>query len=133
MIKITLVLLVCVCFVAAQRFPSQGRPPVQESYPPIPYSFSYTSTDQEGTHTREESGDGAGRVNGKYTLQLADGRVRTVTYVSDELGHRQQIVTNELGTESQNPADVIIQSSAPTGAQAAYAHEPSRPGGGFRG
>ena len=40
-------------------------------------------------------------------------------YTADERGYRADIVTNELGTESKNPADVTIQSSALTGEQAA--------------
>lgn len=42
-------------------------------------------------------------------------------YTADENGYRAEIITNELGTESKNPADVVIQSSAPTGDQAAIA------------
>lgn len=34
---------------------------------------------------------------GSYTIQLADGRVRTVSYVADENGFRPSISTNELG------------------------------------
>ncbi|KAH7936611.1 hypothetical protein HPB49_001646 [Dermacentor silvarum] len=109
---------------AAQR---GGFNPAQENYPPIPYSFNYASQDAEGSHTREENGDGAGRVTGRYTMTLADGRTRTVSYTADENGYRAEIVTNELGTESKNPADVIIQSSAPTGVEAALAAEGSRP------
>ncbi|KAL3243113.1 hypothetical protein MRX96_047614 [Rhipicephalus microplus] len=106
---------------AAQR----GFAPV-ENYPPIPYSFNYASQDAEGSHTHEQSGDGAGRVTGRYTIQLADGRTRTVTYTADENGYRAEVVTNELGTESKNPADVVFQSSAPTGPEAAIANEPNR-------
>ncbi|OQR69036.1 cuticle protein 10.9-like, partial [Tropilaelaps mercedesae] len=40
-------------------------------------------------------------------------------YHADESGFHADIVTNELGTESKDPADVTIQSSAPTGAEAA--------------
>lgn len=59
------------------------------------------------------------QVTGEYTIQLADGRMRTVKYTADENGYRAEIITNELGTESKNPADVTIESSAPTGAEAA--------------
>nr|XP_037281514.1 cuticle protein 10.9-like [Rhipicephalus microplus] len=115
------ILFACICVVAAQR----GFAPV-ENYPPIPYSFNYASQDAEGSHTHEQSGDGAGRVTGRYTIQLADGRTRTVTYTADENGYRAEVVTNELGTESKNPADVVFQSSAPTGPEAAIANEPNR-------
>lgn len=133
------ILLALACVAAAQRFPP-GRPGPGggEVYAPIPYAFNYDSTDAEGTHTHEESGDGNGRVTGKYTLSLADGRTRTVTYVADENGYRAQVVTNEQGTESKNPADVEIQSSALPGPEAAIANEPNRvrggpAPGGFRG
>ncbi|XP_050026138.1 cuticle protein 10.9-like [Dermacentor andersoni] len=115
------ILFACICVVAAQR----GFAPV-ENYPPIPYSFNYASQDAEGSHTHEQSGDGAGRVTGRYTIQLADGRTRTVTYTADENGYRAEVVTNELGTESKNPADVVFQSSAPTGPEAAIANESNR-------
>lgn len=97
-----------------------------ENYPPIPYSFNYANQDAEGSHTHEESGDGSGRVQGRYTISLADGRTRTVTYTADENGYRAEVVTNEQGTESKNPADVVIQSSALPGPEAAIANEPNR-------
>ncbi|KAL3180834.1 hypothetical protein MRX96_037248 [Rhipicephalus microplus] len=49
-----------------------------------------------------------------------------VTYTADENGYRAEIVTNEQGTESKNPADVVIQSSALPGPEAAIANEPNR-------
>lgn len=115
------ILLACACVAAAQR----GFAPV-ENYPPIPYSFNYANQDAEGSHTHEESGDGSGRVQGRYTISLADGRTRTVTYTADENGYRAEVVTNEQGTESKNPADVVIQSSALPGPEAAIANEPNR-------
>ncbi|OQR80292.1 cuticle protein 10.9-like [Tropilaelaps mercedesae] len=99
----------------------------EEKYgPPAPYQFAYASEDKEGSSSHEESSDGSGRIQGKYTMQLADGRTRTVTYWADDTGFHADIVTNELGTESKNPADVTIQSSAPTGPEAALAAESSR-------
>ncbi|KAK8756453.1 cuticle protein 10.9-like [Amblyomma americanum] len=133
------ILLACLCVAAAQR--GGFAPPAENYGPPIPYSFNYASQDPEGSHTREESGDSNGRVQGRYTMTLADGRTRTVTYTADENGYRAEIVTNEQGTESKNPADVVIQSSAVPGPEAAIQNEPNRgrapaPGGapgGFRG
>ncbi|XP_054922008.1 uncharacterized protein [Dermacentor andersoni] len=93
---------------------------------PIPYSFKHESSTEEGTHTHEESGDGNGRVTGSYTLTLADGRQRTVRYTADETGFHPEIVTNEQGTESNNPADASITSSALSGPDAAHAAEPER-------
>ncbi|XP_003739388.1 cuticle protein 10.9 [Galendromus occidentalis] len=99
----------------------------EEKYgPPAPYQYSYATEDQEGSSTAEESTDGSGRVTGKYTISLADGRQRTVTYYADETGFHADVITNELGTESKNPADVTIQSSAPTGPEAALQFESQR-------
>lgn len=51
----------------------------EENYgPPQPFDFSYTSEDAEGSHSHSQQGDGTGRVTGEYTIQLADGRSRTV-------------------------------------------------------
>jgi len=94
--------------------------------PPMPYAYSYATEDAEGSSSAEQSTDGTGRVTGKYTISLADGRTRTVTYWADETGFHADVVTNELGTESKNPADVTIKSSAPTGPEAALAAEPQR-------
>jgi len=99
----------------------------EEQYgPPAPYQYAYATQDAEGSSTAEESTDGSGRVTGKYTLSLADGRTRTVSYYADDTGFHADIVTNELGTESKNPADVTIQSSAPTGEEAAHQFESQR-------
>src|SRR5687767_3864736 len=68
------------------------------------------------------SGDASGRVTGSYTIRLSDGRARTVTYTADEGGYRASVTTNEMGTESQSPADVTVSSSAPTGKEAALSY-----------
>ncbi|KAM7308564.1 cuticle protein 10.9 [Ixodes scapularis] len=115
--------MACVCAAAAQRFGPD------ENYAPIPYAFNYLSQLVDGSHSHEEQGDGNGRVTGRYTLTDADGRSRTVTYTADENGFRAQVETNEQGTESKNPADVVFQSSALPGPEAAIANEPNR----FRG
>ncbi|XP_022660123.1 cuticle protein 10.9-like [Varroa jacobsoni] len=115
--------IVLAAFVAVAAGQGLG----QEKYePPAPYQFAYASEDKEGSSSHEESTDGSGRIQGKYTMQLADGRARTVTYWADNTGFHADIITNELGTESKNPADVTIQSSAPTGPEAALAAEGSR-------
>ena len=91
----------------------------QENYgPPSPYEFSYNSQDQEGAHGHSQSSDGR-TVRGHYMIQMADGTMRRVEYHADENGFHAKVVTNELGTESKNPADVIFESSAITGEQAA--------------
>ncbi|KAH8022250.1 hypothetical protein HPB51_023128 [Rhipicephalus microplus] len=97
--------------------------------PPQPYSFGYVSNDIEGSHGHEETGDGTGRVSGRYSLSLADGRTRVVTYVADEFGYRADVVTNEPGTESRPAADTTFTSSALPGPDAAAAYESTRLGG----
>ncbi|OQR73606.1 cuticle protein 10.9-like [Tropilaelaps mercedesae] len=57
-------------------------------------------------------------------VNFADELSRTVKhamYTADELSYRAQIITNELGTASKSPANVFLQSHAPTDEQAAYA------------
>lgn len=65
-------------------------------------------------------------MTGSYSISLADGRTRTVNYVADENGYRAEVTTNELGTESKNPADVVFTSSAITGHEAAILYGPKR-------
>ncbi|GIY52467.1 hypothetical protein CDAR_181321 [Caerostris darwini] len=96
---------------------------VQAQYAPVdygygvpnPYQYSYSSPAIGGSSSHSESGDGAGRVTGAYSVVDEDGRSRTVEYVADELGFRANIVTNEPGTSNQAPADVTISSSADDG------------------
>ncbi|XP_022667312.1 cuticle protein 16.8-like [Varroa jacobsoni] len=103
------------------------------AYPPQPYHFAYTTVTEEGAHSHEETADGANRRQGSYTINIADGRRRIVKYVADEGGFRAAIETNELGTESNSPADVFFHSTAPTGPEAAIMAEayPSRSVTGF--
>ncbi|CAL1297752.1 unnamed protein product, partial [Larinioides sclopetarius] len=82
---------------------------------PNPYQYSYSSPAIGGSSSHSESGDGAGRVTGSYSVVDEDGRTRTVEYVADELGFRANVITNEPGTSNQAPADVSISSSADDG------------------
>ncbi|KAF8783013.1 cuticle protein 10.9-like [Argiope bruennichi] len=92
--------------------PSYGGPAYEEHYPPQPYEFGYETNDDYGTTTfRKESGDGHGRVQGSYGYKDDKGIERVVEYVADEHGYRAEIKTNEPGTESQNPADVILHAN----------------------
>ncbi|OQR70389.1 cuticle protein 10.9-like [Tropilaelaps mercedesae] len=115
----TLVVLALVGVTCAQL-----QSGAEEKYPPVPYKYTYSAISQEGAHSAEETGHGDGRVQGLYSMQLADGRVRTVTYVADEYGFRPSISTNELGTESRSPADAILESSAITAEEAAAKYGP---------
>jgi len=82
---------------------------------PKPFSFAFQSADEFGTQlSRSENADGSGAVTGSYSLAEADGRQRVVEYVADAAGFRAVVRTNEPGTANANPADVEIQSSAPS-------------------
>ncbi|GFY76983.1 cuticle protein 10.9 [Trichonephila inaurata madagascariensis] len=81
----------------------------EEKYPPQPYEYGYETNDDKGTTTfRKETSDGKGKVQGSYGYKDHQGIERVVEYVADEHGYRAEIKTNEPGTESQNPADVIL-------------------------
>ncbi|RWS30601.1 cuticle protein 10.9-like protein [Leptotrombidium deliense] len=96
----------------------QLRAGVEEREPaPEPYAFAFSSDTEDGAlSTREETGDANGRVVGFYTIDLPDGSKRRVDYEADEYGYRARIATNEIGTESRSPADIEMESSAPTAA-----------------
>ncbi|XP_013791577.1 cuticle protein 16.8-like [Limulus polyphemus] len=81
---------------------------------PTPYDNGYDTVDEFGTRlTRQESGDGAGRVQGSYGYADAQGIWRDVKYVADEGGFRASVSTNEPGTANQNPADVEVSAQEP--------------------
>jgi hypothetical protein len=85
---------------------------------PEPYSFAYTADNEDGTSTqREESQTAEGVVTGFYIIKGADGSERRVDYVADKNGYRATVTTNEAGTESGNPGDAQIISSAPSAAE----------------
>jgi len=89
---------------------------------PIPHAFAYSAQGHDGGSTREESSDGHGGVRGSYTLNVADGRQRTVNYVADHAGFRAEINTNEPGTETkhESPANTLLISAQPPAAELAY-------------
>nr|XP_015903800.1 cuticle protein 10.9 isoform X2 [Parasteatoda tepidariorum] len=101
------VLIVFAAFLVAVY--AQG--PIQ--YAPIPYSFNYLAQGDEGSSGHQESGDGAGNVQGSYTVTDLDGRSRVVEYVADAGGFRAVVKTNEPGTDNSAPANVIVESSSP--------------------
>ncbi|XP_042905561.1 cuticle protein 10.9-like [Parasteatoda tepidariorum] len=95
---------------------------------PIPYSFNYEAPTEDGGNSgHQESGDGAGRVSGSYTVSNLEGHTRIVDYVADENGFRASIRTNEPGTASSNPADVTVESSAAEAPQYAPQYAPVAP------
>ncbi|GIY71450.1 uncharacterized protein CDAR_388461 [Caerostris darwini] len=78
---------------------------------PQPYEYGYALKDGYGnTQHRKESSDGHGSVKGSYGFTDEHGRYRSVQYVADKEGFRASVKTNEPGTESQNPADVHLES-----------------------
>ncbi|XP_076356817.1 uncharacterized protein LOC143250216 [Tachypleus tridentatus] len=81
---------------------------------PTPYETGYDTVDEFGTRlVRQETGDGAGRVQGSYGYADAQGIWRDVKYVADEGGFRASVSTNEPGTANQNPADVEVSAQEP--------------------
>ncbi|XP_018496654.1 cuticle protein 16.8 [Galendromus occidentalis] len=95
--------------------------------PPRPYEYGYQLDDSNGSHGHAEKRDENGRVEGEYSINLGDGRVRVVKYVADENGYRADVSTDELGTESKNPNDVYIGSTAISGYEAALRYGPFAP------
>lgn len=66
-------------------------------------------------------------MSGSYTVQGEDGLGRVVDYIADENGFRATIRTNEPGTANQNPADVVIESTADNTAPAVRTAPIARP------
>lgn len=94
--------------------------------PGMPYSFSYTADGLDGRSARQEQSDGT-TVRGSYTLEGPDGINRVVHYIADRDGFRATIETNEPGTESQNPAAVLLNSSQLPASEIALQYGPGEP------
>ncbi|GBM74295.1 hypothetical protein AVEN_20302-1 [Araneus ventricosus] len=94
---------------------------------PRPYSFNYRSIlkDGVGDSSRSESSDGTGKVQGSYSLNNGEGHFRVVEYVADQDGFRAVIRTNEPGTKSMNPANVIMQSESGANEYNPVVHQPA--------
>ena len=84
-----------------------------QSVQPSPYAFNYQAEASGGSSSRRESADATGAVTGSYEVRNEDGSVRIVEYIADKDGFRANVKTNEVGTKSDNPADVIVKSDAP--------------------
>lgn len=76
------------------------------------YIYPWSHINLIDFHVSIGEGDVSGRVSGSYTIRLADGRERDVVYVADEKGYRAEVTTNEKGTQSESPADVVLKSTA---------------------
>ncbi|XP_028967557.1 adult-specific rigid cuticular protein 15.5-like [Galendromus occidentalis] len=75
------------------------------------YAFGYNEQHSTGGSSRQESGSPGVKV-GSYSLNVADGRQRTVNYVADGAGFRASIATNEQGTAPSLPAAAAYNAAA---------------------
>ncbi|XP_072142249.1 uncharacterized protein [Dermacentor andersoni] len=83
--------------------------------PPQPYTFSYDIKNDFGTRlSQTESGDENNVKTGTYSYSEATGIFRNVNYIADKDGFRVTVDTNEPGTKSSAPADVVINSQVIT-------------------
>lgn len=74
------------------------------------YNFKYQIDRAEGgANGRQETGNSDG-ASGSYHITDPDGRSRTVTYTADAEGFKATVVSNERGTASVNPSDVVFNS-----------------------
>ncbi|OAD52322.1 Cuticle protein 10.9, partial [Eufriesea mexicana] len=65
--------------------------------PPRPYSFQYQAGRFPGNIDRvqQESGDGAGHVQGSYSFVDPKHKIRTVEYTADETGFHASLINYE--------------------------------------
>merc|ERR1719228_2225942 len=87
---------------AADEAPPRYGPPQKKPYnpviydekdeilPPQPFEYKYGVSDDysQTSFDKVETQDDLGRVTGSYKVNLPDGRVQIVNYVSDENGYR---------------------------------------------
>merc|ERR1719391_476739 len=68
------------------------KKPVEE-LPPQPYQYQYGVADDysKSAFDKVESQDEYGKVQGSYKINLPDGRVQVVNYVSDENGYQAEV------------------------------------------
>lgn len=106
--------------VAPRARPIRVARPVEQyvDESPKPFDFSYSFVDEYGNQQyREEVADANGNVRGRYGYTDANGIYRQVEYTAGASGSQYSIQTNEPGTKTSQPADVVINSEA---AEAAY-------------
>merc|ERR1719187_966406 len=65
----------------------------EEDLPPQPFEYKYGVNDNysKTAFDKAEVQDDLGRVTGSYKVNLPDGRVQIVNYVSDEAGYRADV------------------------------------------
>merc|ERR1711981_439363 len=65
----------------------------EEILPPQPFEYKYGVNDDysQTSFDKVETQDDLGRVTGSYKVNLPDGRVQIVNYVSDENGYRADV------------------------------------------
>ena len=78
----------------------QGYAPApykEEKLAPQPYAYQYgVNDDYSNSHfQKEESQDAEGRVSGRYSISLPDGRVQITTYTADHVNGYIADVTYE--------------------------------------
>merc|ERR1719468_968925 len=84
-------------YKAAPPPPSYGKPPSapykEEPLPPQPYEYKYGVADDysKNSFDKAETQDEYGNVQGSYKINLPDGRVQIVNYVSDKDGFRADV------------------------------------------
>ncbi|XP_054716840.1 cuticle protein 10.9-like [Uloborus diversus] len=93
---------IAVCLAIVQAYPELSGNSAS------PYSFGYASSES----ARQESSDASGKVTGSYRVTNEDGSVRVVNYVADDQGFRAEVETDEAGTTDDQPADVVVRSTA---------------------
>lgn len=105
----------CVLIALAVAAANAQEAPVGEAAAE-PYSYGYETE----SHAAAEQRSPDGKVTGYYTLADADGRQRRVEYFADETGFHAKVQTNEVGTKSENSADVEVLAAPPTREQLIY-------------
>ncbi|KAG1695941.1 Cuticle protein 16.8 [Nymphon striatum] len=89
------------------------RPVEQYNESPEPFQYSYNFEDEYGNQQyKEETSDESGNVVGRYGYTDTNGIYRQVEYTAGAYGAQFQIQTNEPGTKTSQPADVVINSDA---------------------
>merc|ERR1712177_93113 len=82
-----------------------------EILPPQPFEYKYGVNDDysQTSFDKVETQDDLGRVTGSYKVNLPDGRVQIVNYVSDENGYRADVTyEGEPATLPHHLVDMVL-------------------------